>query len=231
MLWYWLGGAGALGGLAWWLWPSEEVKSSVQHLVPKADEHLLPKTPQHFPAALTRLKTEGQAVEHAKVLYRSLRVGQAPPVVVAAFQRATDSDPLSRQLIGPIPVTGSYDPRTSAALTMYTEDPVPAHPSVRDTPHPSSPASIQSMEIPGTAAVAGSNLYVYLLSHGRDSTRALADLTRRFQEAVNTDPKFPGPACRNGLPILVPDPLKVDGDPGPKTLRALGIVTPKQLRV
>ena len=231
MIWYWLGGAGVVGGLTWWLWPHEEPVSSVQHLVPKADEHLLPKTPQHQPAALTRLKTEGAAVPHAKVLYRSLRAGDAPPQLVVAFQRATNADPVSRTLIGPVPTHGTYDPRTSAALTMYTEDPGPAHPSVPDSPHPTSPAAIQSMEIPGTAAASGSNLYVYLLSHGKDGTKALADLTTRFQHAVNTDPKFPGPACKNGLPILVPDPLKVDGDPGPRTLRALGVVTPKQLRV
>jgi len=231
MIWYWVGGTAAAGTLAWWMWPSEKPRSSVQHLVPKADEHLLPTTPQHKPALLTRLKTEGAAVEAAKVLYRSLRAGSAPPVLVAAFQRATDTDPASRELIGPIPVTGIYDPRTSAALTMYTEDPVPAHPSVPDTPHPTTPAAILSMEIPGTATFAGSNLYVYLLARGRDGSKALGDLTRRFQQAVNSDPKFPGPANKNGLPVLIPDPLKVDGDPGPKTMRALGIVTPTQLRV
>jgi hypothetical protein len=230
-MWPWIAGAAALGGLTWWLWPEDKAKSSVQHLVPKVDEHLLPITPQHKPVLLTHLKTEGKAVEAAKALYRSLRAGNAPAVLVAAFQRATDTDPASRELIGPIPITGIYDPRTSAALTMYTEDPVPAHHSVPDTPHPTTPASILSKEIPGTAAVAGSNLYVYLLARGRDGSQALADLTRRFQQAVNTDPKFPGPANKNGLPILIPDSLKVDGDPGPKTMRALGIVTPTQLKV
>ncbi len=231
MIWYWVGGTAAAGALAWLLWPEEKTKSSIQHLVPRADEHLIPTTPQHRPGLLTRVKTEGIAVEPAKTLYRSLRAGTSPAVLVAAFQRVTNSDPMSRLLIGPIPVTGIYDPRTSAALSMYTEDPVPAHASVPDLPHPTTPAAILSMEIPGTAAVAGSNLYVYLLAHGKDGTKALSDLTRRFQHAVNTDPKFPGPACRNGLPILIADPLKEDGDPGPKTLRALGIVTPKQLRV
>jgi hypothetical protein len=226
MNWVWIGGAAALGTVAWWLWPEEHPKSAIEHLVPKADEKLIPMTPQHYPAALAHLK-EGQAMSPARTLYQTLRGGAAPPVLVAAFQRSADRDPLARQLIGPIPQTGIYDPRTSAALTMFTEDPVPAHESVADMPHPTTPAAILSTAIPGNAAVAGSNLYVYLLTHGKDHSATLQALTKRFQQAVNTDPKFPGPANKNGLPILIPSRLVEDGVAGSKTLRALAVLVPQ----
>lgn len=237
MLWWpWLVGGGVAGVGAWLLFgestdDESKPKSAIGHLVPPADAHLIPLTPQHKPLALRMLKTTGQAVSPAKSLYSALQTGQAPPNLVAAFQKATDADPISRGLVGPVPATGVYDPRTSAALTMYTEDPVPAHPSVPDQAHPTTPASILSTLIPGTAALAGSNLFVYLLGHGKDGTPALANLTRRFQQAVNTDPKFPGPACKNGLPILIPQPLVVDGIPGQKTLKALSVLAPAPLKI
>jgi hypothetical protein len=227
----WLYIAAPVAGLAYLIFRKDKPKTSIEHLVPKADEHLIPVTPQHQPTVLVDIQTRGFAVSPATTLYRALRDhGQAPPELVAAFQRTHNSDPRAVSLSGPMPVTGIYDPRTSAALTMYTEDPVPAHPSVPDSPVPTSPASILNMAMPGNAALAGSNLYVYLNTHGKDGTQALKDLTLRFQKAVNVDPKFPGPACRNGLPILVPDPLKEDGVAGPKTLRALSVGTPKAIK-
>jgi hypothetical protein len=239
MNWLYVGGAAALGALAWWLWPSGEeepsapleAKTAIDHLVAPGQRHLIPRTPQHAPMALRRLQVEGRAIPQARALYGALRQGQAPPQLVAAFQQATNADPDSRALIGPVPVTGIYDPRTAAALTMYTEDPVPAHESVPDVPVPTSPASILMTGIPGNAAASGSNLYVYLRSHGRDGSRALSQLIRRFQHSVNTDPKFPGPANQSGLPVLIVDPLRVTGLLDGRTLRALGIVIPRPRRI
>lgn len=181
---------------------------------------------QHLTLA-QQVATTGTAQPAAMNLYGYLKVhgadgSPAMTQLVGAFQTAANSDPNSTTLTGHLPTTGLYDSQTSAALTIYSHDPIPP----ATPPAPSSPppmAVIMNASIPGSAATSGFNLYTYLKAHGNDKSAALQQLCHQFQIDVNTDPKAPGPASATGLPKTIPNPLPETGIYDAATAQALTV--------
>lgn len=248
--WYAAGGGGVVGGLLGLLGgPLVAAGSALvggglgyffgQKLVVKA-EHLIP------PSALQALgvggtggtqaaqvASSGSAKPAATSLYAYLKVhgadGSIPLAqLVAAFQTANNADPTAMALTGPLARTSVYDVPTAAALTIYTQDPIP--PATPPAPQPPpSPAAVANIYLPGAAATSGFNLYTYLKGHGNNPTDgSLNKLVHQFQIDVNTDPKFPGPAGVVGqgiLKILVPNRLPENGIYDAATSAALTVMS------
>jgi hypothetical protein len=173
----------------------------------------------------------GPAAGSAHALYDYLKAHgidhtQAMTDLVTAFQQAAGGDQNSVGLHGSVPVTGRYDAATSAALTIYTGQPIP--------PDPSAPPNTSPDAAPGWS-LSSANLYAYLAVHpkpkGMTATqRSAADstlktLVKSFQHDVNTDPQFPGPAAKPPTMKVVTAPLTEDGIFGPNTAKVLAMVT------
>ena len=155
-----------------------------------------PQSPGHLVNVVAQnpyAKTAADALYH----YLKLSGADGSPDfegLVHTFQSAAASDPKLKAIVGMLPLSGIYDQKTSAALTVYTRDPVPAQKGAPKPVHPSDPATIHDASIPSHASLAGFNLYSYLLAHGDDGSEPESKLVSAFQEMVNTDPKFGGPA-------------------------------------
>jgi hypothetical protein len=173
------------------------------------------------PTISGQLATEGIATGPAHVLYdflkaNGVKASAALTAVTTAFQTAHNSSENAKKVTGgTIPVTGNYDTPTSGALTVYTGVPIP--------PDPSTPAPEQPSTAPGPAANTGSNLYAYLKVNKNDKSPTLKALVLAFQKAVNTDPKFPGPAFPIASVRIIKQKLTEDGVYGAKTSDALAI--------
>lgn len=202
---------------------------------------LTPKAPDGTPTAVATVATSGPAKDPAHALYDALTSGGLAGAgdLITAFQQAANSDAASKKLSGPLPVNGRYDLPTSAALTMYTGLPIP--------PDPTAPAMIvmnakqaqakpESVDFstPGPGALTSSNLWAYLKMHGnvnkggknfKKVDPVLFELVRQFQNAVNIDPKFVGPAFAYPKLAVIKKPLIIDGQYGGKTSDALAAVT------
>lgn len=202
---------------------------------------LAPKAPDGTPTLVATVATSGVAKDAAHLLYDYLSSkGYAGSNdLVAAFQQQANSDPSSRKLTGPLSVNGRYDLPTSAALTVYTGLPIPPDPSAPPMvvmPAKQAQAKPESVDFttPGPGAIAASNLWAYLKMHGnvnkfgkafKKTDPILFDLVRNFQNAVNIDPKFPGPAYAYPKLAIVKAPLVIDGQYGGKTSDALAAVS------
>lgn len=144
------------------------------------------------PLIVNPVQSQGLAIPQAHALHDYLKANGTGATdglypLVTAFQHAHNSDGNAIAMVGRLGETGAYDLPTSAALAVYTGDPiapsgvlspvVPAQaPSLSDLiPIPglfsSPPAigiSLPSFTLPpdgttnGPAALAGSNLYAYL---------------------------------------------------------------------
>jgi hypothetical protein len=114
--------------------------------------------------------------------------------LVRDFQQASMTDPTAIALGGPLRLDGKFDGATSAALTMYTGDPIPADPSLAPpVPLPLDIATV--LTTPGPAALASFNLKMYYKTHQHDKTNPVEiPLVKAFQTAVNTDPSVAGPS-------------------------------------
>jgi hypothetical protein len=172
------------------------------------------------------VQTSGIAKTAATALYGYLKQNGCDGSVTLktmtiAFQTASNVDPNAIKLSGPLPNDGTYDAKTSAALTMYTQDPIPACTPPAPTP-PMSAAQAADMSQPGDAATAASNLYTYLKQHGCDGSDALKQLVTTFQTAQNTDAKGTGPVSAL-MPLTAA--LSVDGRYESLTGKALGTYT------
>ena len=149
--------------------------------------------------------------------------------LVSQFQQASNSDPQGIQLTGPLPITAAYDAKTSAALTIYTHDPIP--PATAPAPQPPpTPAQVADIYLPGAAATSGYNLYMYLKAHSPHSPTdgSLNKLVHQFQIDVDTDPKFPGPAAVIGQGVLarvINTPLAQTGAYDAPTAAALTVLS------
>lgn len=178
-----------------------------------------------------KVATTGKAVGAAALLHDYLKAHaydgtDTLHALVTDFQQDTNSDPDAKTLSGPVPVTGTYDPATSSALTMYTKDPIPADPKSAPTPAQKG-KDLTDITLPSAAYQSAFNLQTYLVAHGNDKSAILQTLTKAFQHDVNTDPKYPGPAYNipgvsAALPRFVTTPLKEDGVYGPGTANAMG---------
>lgn len=148
--------------------------------------------PTH-PTLAAQVAESGAAKAAAQALYAALTSGTGTAALVTAFQQISNTDPNARTLTGPLQVTGVYDVPTSAALTLYTHDPIP--PATPPAPQPMTAAQAADAFVPGAAATSGFNAYTYLKKRGNDRSAALQRLVHQFQIDVNNDPKFPGPAA------------------------------------
>jgi hypothetical protein len=175
------------------------------------------------PTLVSTLQTNGVAVNSAHALHDFLKsngyANSAP--LVLAFKVAAMSDPTAIALGGPLAMNGQFDGATSAALTMYTGDPIPADPSL--APPPPVPFNIATViDQPGPAAQASFNLKMYYKTHAHDKTNPTeVALVKAFQTAVNTDPTVIGPASQLGFKAVTV-PLVVDGDYGPVPSKPIG---------
>jgi len=174
-----------------------------------------------------QVAASGVAHDAAMALYGYLQAGGDPaqvPANIATFQAAHNSDPNAVTLTGPLAVNGVFDVPTSAALTLYSHDPIP--PYTPPAPQPIPPqAVIMNPLIPGAAATSGFSLYTYLKAHGNDRSASLNRLVTQFQLDANTDPKFPGPSGAVG-PRLIQVPITVNGLYTPEVQAALRILAP-----
>lgn len=219
----------------------------------------------------SQLATTGLAVPQAHALFdylmaKGAAVNPTLTGLVTAFQTAHNADPNAVRIAGKIPATGAYDLRTSAALTVYTGQPIlptlgaaldlgdvstwtaPALPGMTAPPPIAQAGNILSAAVAsvnqalatgspqaaGPAALTGSNLYAYLKAHPRKGTspteNANADpglkaATLAFQLAVNSDPKYPGPASPFPDAAIIKKKLTADGIYGKNTADALAVVT------
>lgn len=183
------------------------------------------------PTLASTVQADGPALPAARALYgylksKGLDGSEALSALVKTFQVTSNSDTTAKFLHGRINETGLYDAPTSAALTIYTGDPVPAPPTA--------PAVVTQEQInnpyePGSAASSGFNLAQYFVGHKpvlRDPTQMA--LTKQFQNDWNTDPKvYGGPASSLTLPNVPKGKLVVDGLFGAKTGDALDTMVVK----
>jgi len=184
-------------------------------------------TPTHQ-ALAAQVAASGVARQAALNLYGYLKVHgtdgtPALAQLVGLFQTQSNTDPNAIDLTGPLPVSGVYDPTTSAALTIYTHDPIPAAGPPAPAPQLTQ-AQAQNMAVPGQAATSGFNLATYLQAHGNDKSPALQALVKQFQLDVDTDGKYPGPANATGLPTIITTPLQQTGVYDASTAAALAVV-------
>jgi hypothetical protein len=180
-----------------------------------------------------QVATSGKARGAAASLYAYLKVHGPDGTsdlaqLISDFQGLTNSDSMALELTGPVPISAIYDVKTSAALTLYTHDPIP--PATPPAPQPPpTQAQVADIYFPGSAAISGSNLWSYLQKHGNTPTDgSLQKMVHQFQIDVNTDPKFPGPASVIGQGVLVrlvPNKLPENGIYDEATAKALKIMS------
>lgn len=177
-----------------------------------------------IPQLSGQLSVEGPAMPQAHALFDYLKTNgtantQELKRLTLDFQRAHNANVAAKKVTGELVEDGLYGPMTSAALTVYTGQPIPPATSMQKTV-PTSPSS------PGTAALAASNLYAYLKLNGakNDGKAERKTLIKIFQHAVNTDPLYPGPASPNASTRIIKEKLVEDGLYGPKTSDALAAI-------
>jgi hypothetical protein len=164
-----------------------------------------PLSPPTVPATASAKKV----ADASTALYQYLKLAgfdetNGLATLIKTFQKSAGSDKDTVKVIGPVPMTGFFDAKTSAALTYFTKDPIPAHKDAPAPVHSNSPADVNNPTIPGHASLAGFNLFSYLLLNGDDRSAPEATLVATFQQQVNLDPKFLGPANRTTSKTLIP---------------------------
>jgi hypothetical protein len=169
-----------------------------------------------------QVKFQGKAIPEAHNLYdylvkNGVKSTDKMQKLTLAFQKAHNADPNVVHTTGTVTEDGKYGPRTQAALTMYTGNPIPCDPGI--------PAGPVTGGI-GAAALAASDLYAYLKTHKNDKTDVkLKALVKAFQHAVNTDPMYPGPSSMVPTAKIIKTKLTEDGIYGKNTSDALAVTT------
>jgi hypothetical protein len=186
-----------------------------------------PQNPGHL---VNHVTAHSPAREAAFPLYHHLKLSGVDSSselqrLVSGFQKAASSDSQVIAIVGPVPMTGIYDPKTSAALTVFTRDPIPADVRAPAPVPMSHPADINDSSTPGHASLAAFNLIAYLLKSGDDRSATENRLVAEFQRSVNNDTKFPGPANATGKPTIVKSKLDVNGVYDAATADALRVVS------
>ena len=153
-----------------------------------------------------------------------------------AFQKAHNSNRITSGIGGQLDEDGEYDALTSAALTLYTGDPIPGNPNAKP-PKTATLGEVLTNKVigqggtnVGSAMSSGFNVKQYLTkqapnfrSPGDDAQKALV---LQFQHDINTDPLFPGPSyAPSPKPPIMFQKVIEDGDLGP-----IGSVTRKALK-
>ena len=225
-------GVSALAGGAVGYFFGKKLAVGVEHLMPPS---VLQALGAGGPGGtlVAQVASSGSAKPAAVALYGYLKAhgtdgSIALAQLVSAFQTANNADPTATQLTGALVRSSVYDVPTAAALTIYTQDPIPPATPPAPQPMPSLQA-IANIYTPGAAATSGFNLYTYLKAHGNNPTDgSLNKLVHQFQIDVNTDPKFPGPAATVGpgiLKILIPNKLPETGVYDAPTAAALTVMS------
>lgn len=227
---------GAVGGAIGWFYGGK-IATPLAPAALQSAAHVVqggpaaPVAPQKSTAQ--QVAESGKARASAAALYAYLKVHGPDGTsdlaqLVANFQGMNNSDPQALELVGPLPISAVFDVKTSAALTLYTHDPIPPATPPAAQPLPTL-AQTADIYLPGSAALSGSNLYQYLQVHGNTPTDGnLQKLVHQFQIDVNTDPKFPGPAAKLGegiLRILVANKLPENGIYDAATAAAIKVMT------
>lgn len=221
-----------VGGAGGYFFSAKLVALEKQLVPPSALQALVGNTPAVVPhqTVAAQVASSGVARPAAQALYAYLKVhgpdgSSAMSQLVGAFQSASNSDPNAITLSGPLPISAVYDPTTSAALTLYTGDPIPAATPPAASPPPP-PAQVSDYSIPGSAATSGFNLMVYLQAHGNSpSDLNLQHLVKQFQLDFNTDPKSIGPAAAYPMSPLIKTPIPQTGIYDAPTSAALSKLT------
>ena len=202
--------SGSIGAVVGYFYGAKLAAEAKTLLPPSAMQALGLGTAPHVdtPTVAAQVASSGLGKAAATALYGYLKAhgpdgSNDLATLVSQFQQNSNSDPQGIQLTGPLPITAVYDPKTAAALTIYTHDPIPPASPPAPQPPPT-PAQVADIYLPGAAATSGYNLYMYLKAHTPHSPTdgSLNKLVHQFQIDVNTDPKFPGPAAVIGQGIL-----------------------------
>lgn len=204
------------------LQPTDKVGQTADSMyVPSfQDRKVIKKEEGYRPYLQTALAGEFGAEEHddcraaiacGKALYRhfvSYGHRNAGPLV-KRFQKAHNACRAKSGLPIELVVNGVFDPATSAALTQYTNAPIPADPRnrVRDASlgEALTTRNLSNRSNAGAARLSRFNLQTYIRNWGvRQDDPNFVLLVRQFQHDVNTDPIYPGPAYK-----LSPRPASV----------------------
>lgn len=189
------------------------------------------KMPVGSPTMVSTVQQSGPANPSARALYTYLKqsgTDDSPQMqsLVKTFQTTTNSDPTASFLHGKLNTDGVYDAATSAALTVYTGDPIPASPNAPPPPAPT-PAQVQNPYVPGAASSSGFNLGQYFLAHGVNSADPTQQtLVLQFQRDYNSDPKvYGGPASTISVPTVPKARIPENGIFDSATSKALDVMT------
>lgn len=162
----------------------------------------------------------GTAKPQALALYNALKTQGYPKTpefagLVTAFQKAHNNDPNAFRVYGPLPTNGVYDTRTSAGLTLYTHDPIPADPSSPLPPiaDPSNAQDKASWGVKsGNWAQSIYNVAAYIYKYGQDGSMTLQQFIQQYQYDFNNDTKSPGPkGAYYTPPVKITTPLVQNG--------------------
>ena len=153
------------------------------------------------------------------------RATAATMVLTKNFQKAHNASQIGKGIAGTLDEDGEYDPLTSAALTVYTGDPIPADANAALPPAASLGQVLTAKSFGeggtnvGSAYASGFNVVQWLKKNGTANTAdpSLAQLVMQFQHDANTDPQYPGAAyALSPKPPLMTPKLSELGALGPQ---------------
>lgn len=211
----------------------------------KAASNYLGAPPTGYPTFADFLQKGSPQLPAAHALYDYLKHhgndGSAKcSELTLAFQKAHNANKIGQGMGGELPTHGKYDALTSAALTMYTGDPIPGDPAATELRAPTLGEVLTAKKIGengttnGTAWSSGFNVKQWLIKNGTSNLNdpTLMSLVQQFQSDVNIDPGFPGPAYMpSPKPPIMIARLPVDGQLGPKgseTRKGIKLMTDPQ---
>lgn len=158
-------------------------------------------------------------------------------VLTKTFQKAHNASQIGKGLAGTLTEDGEYNPFTSAALTVYTGDPIPADANASLPPAATLGQTLTAKTFgeggtnAGSAYASGFNVIQWLKKNGTSNTAdpALAQLVMQFQRDANTDPQYPGAsyALSPKPPLMTPKLPETGalGSKGSDTREALKRIT------
>lgn len=143
------------------------------------------------------------ALARAKDLYRHFvsHGHRGESALVKRFQLAHNACRAKSGLPIELVANGVFDPATSAALTQYTNAPIPANPRNRvrgaSLGESLTARNLSNRTNAGAARLSRFNLETYIKNWGvKNDDPNFVLLVRQFQHDVNTDPLYPGPAYK-----------------------------------
>lgn len=151
------------------------------------------------------------------------RATAATVVLTKNFQKAHNASQIGKGLAGTLDVDGEYDPFTSAALTVYTGDPIPADANASLPPTATLGQTLTAKTFgeggtnAGSAYASGFNVIQWLKKNGtaNPADPSLVALVMQFQHDANTDPQYPGAGyALSPKPPLMTPKLPLTGDLG-----------------